>query len=231
MSTSSRRTDVLVLGAHPPALIGVRDHLGKPMRGSMFGLEVTAKVCGVGMGVAGALTAKRLVNLNPRAAVLVGTAGLYPGAEGFRPLDVVVADEVRLLDHAAVARRGTFPGPMQVQVPAPASMAAGLVGDGHIRVHRVRVASPLAETGDAAMGQLVPGALGCIAESLEAFAFAQACTLLNVPFAIVLGVTHVVGPNAMSDWHRYHRDGARQAANTIREWLKIGAPGIPHRQG
>ena len=66
--------DVLVVGAYLPALIGLRDYLGQALHGSVFGLTVSAKVCGVGMGVAGAWTAKRLVQLGPRAVVLVGTA-------------------------------------------------------------------------------------------------------------------------------------------------------------
>ena len=41
--------DVLVIAAHPPALIGLRDHLGQALHGSAFGLNVSAKVCGVGI--------------------------------------------------------------------------------------------------------------------------------------------------------------------------------------
>lgn len=222
--------DVLVIGAHPPALIGLRDHLGQALHGSAFGLNVSAKVCGVGMGVAGAWTAKRLVQLAPRAVVLIGTAGVYPGQAGYQPLDVVVADEVRLLDHAALGGHARYPTPMQTQLSTPTAMAAGLAGHQAGRTHRVKLASPLADTRDPAFANAVPSQLGCEAESLEAFAVAQACQLLNVPFGVALGVSHVLGEHAETDWQRYHRDASRAAATVVLNWVHAGAPGMPHRQ-
>lgn len=221
--------DVLVIGAHPPALIGLRDHLGQALHGSVFGLNVSAKVCGVGMGVAGAWTAKRLVQLSPRAVVLVGTAGIYPGQAGFQPLDVVVAEELKLLDHAALGGHTAYPTPMQTQLAAPAAMVAGLLGNQRGRTHRVKLASPLADTRDAEFANSVPTRLGCAAESLEAFAVAQACQLMNVPFGIALGVSHVLGEHAETDWQRYHRDASRAAATALLNWVHAGAPGMPHR--
>ena len=211
--------DVLIVGAHPPALIGLRDHVGQAMHGSVFGLSVAAKVCGVGMGVAGALTAKRLVQLEPRAVVLIGTTGLYPGVTGFQPMDVVVADEIKLLDHHALTGRAGFPDPMHTQVSTPTAMS----------VFQAKIASPLSDTRDTTLAATVPSALGCSAESLEAFAFAQACTAINIPFGIVLGVSHVLGEHAMSDWQRYQRDASRAASTTVLNWIHAGAPGLPHR--
>ncbi len=221
--------DVLIVGAHPPALIGLRDHVGQAMHGSVFGLSVAAKVCGVGMGVAGALTAKRLVQLEPRAVVLIGTTGLYPGVTGFQPMDVVVADEIKLLDHHALTGRAGFPDPMHTQVSTPTAMSAGLLGNGRGRIFQAKVASPLSDTRDTTLAATVPSALGCSAESLEAFAFAQACTAINIPFGIVLGVSHVLGEHAMSDWQRYQRDASRAASTTVLNWIHAGAPGLPHR--
>jgi nucleoside phosphorylase len=221
--------DVMVIGAHPPALIGLRDHLGQAMHGSVFGLNVSAKVCGVGMGVAGAWTAKRLVQLSPRAVVLIGAAGIYPGQPTFQPLDVVVAEELRLLDHATLCGHAQFPTPMQTQLVPPPAMSAGLVGEQSGRVHRVNIASPLADTRDAEFAASVPPQLGCAAESLEAFTVAQACQLMSVPFAVALGVSHVLGEHAEVDWQRYHRDASRAAATAVLSWVQRGAPGIPHR--
>ncbi|MCB9662237.1 MAG: hypothetical protein R3B40_20520 [Polyangiales bacterium] len=222
--------DVLVVGAHPPALIGLRDHLGQALHGSVFGLTVSAKVCGVGMGVAGAWTAKRLVQLGPRAVVLVGTAGIYPGQPGFQPLDVVVAEELRLLDHAVRGGHAVYPTPMQTQIEAPSAMTAGLLGNQRTRVHRVKLACPLSDTRDPEFASSVPGQLGCAAESLEAFAVAQACQLMNVPFGVALGVSHVLGQHAETDWQRYHRDASRAAATAVLNWVHAGAAGMPHQR-
>jgi nucleoside phosphorylase len=221
--------DVLVIGAHPPALIGLRDHLGQALHGSAFGLNVSAKVCGVGMGVAGAWTAKRLVQLAPRAVVLVGTTGIYPGVPGFQPLDVVVAEELKLLDHAALGGHAAYPTPMQTQLSAPSAMTAGLLGDQRGRIHRVKIASPLADTRDTGFATAVPARLGCAAESLEAFAVAQACQLMDVPFGVALGISHVLGEHAETDWQRYQRDASRASATAVLNWIHAGAPGMPHR--
>ena len=222
--------DILVVGAHPPALIGLRDHLGPALHGSVFGLTVSAKICGVGMGVAGAWTAKRLVQLLPRAVVLVGTAGIYPGQPGFQPLDVVVAEELCLLDHAALSGQTAYPTPMQTQLTTPAAMMTGLFGNQASRVHRVKIASPLADTRAAELAANVPSQLGCAAESLEAFAVAQACQLMSVPCAVVLGVSHVLGEQAETDWQRYHRDASRAAATVVLNWVHAGATGMPHQR-
>jgi nucleoside phosphorylase len=161
--------------------------------------------------------------------VLIGTAGVYPGQPGFQPLDVVVAEELRLLDHATLGGQAQYPTPMQTQLNTPAAMAAGLVGDHGGRVHRVKLASPLADTRDTALASNIPAQLGCAAESLEAFAVAQACQLMSVPFAVALGVSHVLGEHAEVDWQRYHRDASRAAASAVLGWVQRGAPGIPHR--
>ena len=59
---------------------------------------------------------------------------------------------------------------MQTQLAAPSAMVAGLLGNQRGRTHRVKLASPLADTRDAEFANSVPMRLGCAAESLEAFA-------------------------------------------------------------
>lgn len=225
----SNPLDILVVGAHPPDLIGLRDHLGQRLDGMVFGMHVAAKVSGIGMGVAGAWTAKRVFQLLPRAVILVGSAGVYPGLPTFQPLDVLVATELKLIDHGVLNQQAAYPGPMQVQVSAPGALSSGLLGDGAGRVRAGVVGSPLAQTTSDHLAAAVPGATGCTAECLEAFAIAQACQIASIPFGVVLGISHVVGSHAQQDWQRYQRDAARAAATTVLNWLHAGAPGLPHR--
>ena len=93
--------------------------------------------------------------------------------EPWRP---VVAEELRLLDHAVRGGHAVYPTPMQTQIEAPSAMTAGLLGNQRTRVHRVKLACPLSDTRDPEFASSVPGQLGCAAESLEAFAVAQACS-------------------------------------------------------
>ncbi len=223
-------TDVLVLGAHPPDLRGLRDRLGTRLVGRIQGLEVLGKVAGVGGIVAAAATMRRLLFVEPRAAVLVGTCGVYAGCEGYRPNDVVVAKGCALVNHSVAARQAAFPDPLRTRLESPAHLVAGLRASGP-RVHSTAVASPEAFTLDDALAARVPADHGCEAENLEAFAVAQACESAGVPFAAVLGVTHVVGSRARDDRRRFAKEASAAAFEVVASWLRAGAPGLPARAG
>ena len=226
MSDALPPTDVLVLGAHPPELRGLRDRLGPRLVGRIQGLEVLGKVVGVGGVVAAAATMRRLLLVEPRAAILVGTCGVYAGCEGYRPKDVVVAERCVLVNHAVAAGRAAYPEPLRTRLDAPAHLVAGLRASGP-RVHAGGVASPEAFTLDDALAASVPAAHRCEVEHLEAFAVAQACESAGVPFTAVLGVTHVVGSRAGDDPRRFAKDASEAAFQVVASWLRAGAPGLP----
>lgn len=224
--------DLLVVGAHPPELRGLRDRVGDRLDGTVEGLHVSGKTIGVGMGVAGASTAKRVFQLRPRAVVLLGTCGVYPGLSGCQPHDVIVANGVSLLDGGVSEGRSAWPAPMQTELPTNEAISAGLAAAG-ARVHRLRVGSPLAQTcSETLAGLFGGGASGaksrCGAECLEAFAVAHACHLAEVPFAAALGVTHVAGPKGEQDYARYAKESAVAAADVLFNWVHGGAVGLPH---
>ncbi|MGZ5968256.1 MAG: phosphorylase family protein, partial [Polyangiales bacterium] len=72
--------DLLVLAAYAPELAGMRKNLGDQLYGNVSGVVVSCKAVGVGIPNATAGTTQRLLQLRPRAVVLVGTAGAYPGS-------------------------------------------------------------------------------------------------------------------------------------------------------
>lgn len=219
-------TDLLVLGAHAPDLRGLRDRLGTRLVGRIQNLEVLGKVVGVGGAVAAAATMRRLLLVEPRVAVLVGTCGVYAGCEGYRPKDVVVSQSCALVSFSVAAGRAAFPDPLRTRLEAPAHLVAGLRASG-ARVHAAGVASPQAFTLDDALAATVPGSHGCEAENLEAFAVAQACESAGIPFAAVLGVTHVVGSTAGDDRRRFAKEASEAAFEVVASWLRAGAPGLP----
>lgn len=219
--------DLLIFGAHPPELRGLRDKVGDRLAGVVRGLHISGKTVGVGMGVAGASAAKRVFQLRPRAVVLLGTCGVYPGLAGCQPHDVVVANGLALLDGGVTESRCAWPAPMQTEAPTHGPISTGLAGAGS-RVHHVRVGSPLAQTRSESLATLFCSKAGCGAESLEAFAVAHACHLADVPFAAALGVTHVAGPKSEEDYRRYAKESAEAAAEVLFNWVHNGAVGLPH---
>lgn len=226
--SSTTPVDLLVLAAHPPELRGFRPELGDSLTGTIEGLHVVTKTVGVGMGVAGGSAAKRIFQLEPRAVVLVGTCGVYPGIPDYRPYDIILGSKFQLVDQAEIAGLASFPDPMQTELPANAPLTAGLAAHAP-RGRVVPLGSPLAPTRDDAMAAAVPQRTGCHAETLEAFSIAHACLLGQVPFAAVLGVTHVAGSTAMTDFRQFERQASIAAAEVILRWLHHGAQGLPHR--
>lgn len=227
VTPEEERFDVLVVAAHAPDLQGLRRHLGDEFRGRIRGLRVIGKAVGMGAAAAGAATMRRIIQTSPRAVVLVGTCGVYPGQPDWQPHDVVVPVSVRLVDHAAVAGKSMFPDPMWTEMRTHDLLTAGLAA-ARPRARQVPLASPLALTVDDGLAAQVPSQTGGMVENLEAFSVAHACHLGNVPFAAVLSTTHVVGSHGLEDWRRFGRDAAIVSADVLATWIHAGAQGLPH---
>jgi nucleoside phosphorylase len=221
--------DLLVLAAHPPELRGMRNELGEGLNGMLNGLYVVAKSVGVGMPVAGPSAMRRIVQLEPRAVVLLGTCGVYSGLADYHPHDIVIAQKVRLVDHGVIAGLASFPEPVQTEMHVNGPLTAGLAAAAP-RARVVPVASPLAATRDDAIAPVISQQSGAHVESLEAFALAHACQIAQIPFAAVFAVSHVCGSTAQTDWPRFERQASLDSAEVIARWLKSGAQGLPLRQ-
>ena len=221
--------DILLLAAHVPEFVGLRPHIGDQLSGFIRGLNVVAKTVGVGMAVSGAGAANRIHQLNPRAIILVGSCGVYPGPHEYRPLDIVVASRCHLFDPSVAAGKSEFPEPMQTVLDAHPMLSAGLVAAAGPRGRHAPVATTLAITTDDAVSRAVHPATALEGENLELFPIALACRAAEVPFAAVLGVTNVVGSAGRADWRQFQRDAAVAAAELIVTWIQTGAQGLPHR--
>jgi nucleoside phosphorylase len=221
--------DVLLLAAHAPEFVGLRAQLGEQLNGFVKGLTVVAKTIGVGMAVAGAGAANRIHQLNPRAVILLGSCGIYPCQDDYRPLDIVVPRSCHLFDPSAAAGKAAFPEPMQTALDTHPPIAAALAAMGGPRARQVRVANTLAITTDDAVARAVQPATGFQAENLEIFPIALACRAADVPFGAVLGVTNMVGSTGRVDWQQFQRDAAVATAEVVLAWLQQGASGLPPR--
>jgi futalosine hydrolase len=220
--------DLLVLAAYAPELAGMRRLLGDQLFGNVSGVSVSCKAVGIGLPNATAGTALRLMQLRPRAVVLVGTCGNYPGV----PLEIgeaVVGRRALLVDPIEVERRGAMPEPIGRMIECNAMISLGL-GAGKPPVHDV--ANTLGVTTDDILSSLIGASLGGGGgggvENLEAFGIANACALQNIPFACVLGVSNRVGSTGRDEWRSHHKGAALAACEVINRWLANGAAGLPH---
>lgn len=219
--------DVLVLAAHAPEFVGLRPHIGDSLNGTIGNLMVVAKTIGVGLAVAGAATANRINQLQPRAVIVLGSCGIYPCPVEYRPLDIVVPNRLSLFDPAVAAGKAAFPDPMQTVIEPDPQLSAALLRAVTSRGHAANVATTMSITTDDAIARAVHGATGIEGENLELFPIALACRAADVPFGAVLGVTNMVGSTGRTDWRQYQRDAAIGAAEVIVSWLRAGAPGLP----
>ena len=216
--------DLLILAAYAPELVGLRRLLGDPLYGNVSGVVVSCKTVGVGLPNAVAGTVTRLMQLRPRAVVLVGTAGVYWGA-GAQIGEVIIPRRVQLVAPSECEGRGAMPEPMGRTVDCNPMLALGL---GAGRTPSWELANTLAVTTDDALGARIQQATGCGAENLEAFGVANACALQNVPFACVMGVSNRVGASGRDEWRQHHKNAAQGACEIVSRWLVGGATGLPH---
>jgi nucleoside phosphorylase len=212
-------TDVLVLAAHVVEVAPFADALDAfPPRE----VHCMTAVVGVGMPVAGAGATRALLELRPRAVVLVGSAGVYPGRFAFAPGEIVVAKSVALVDAAVAGGRASHPDAMATHAATDPVLAVALGGD----LRRVRVAATPGITLDDALARELGARSGCDVENLETLSVALACAGVGVPFAALLAITNAVGADGRTQWRAHHAAGAEATCRAVARWLHAGAPGL-----
>jgi nucleoside phosphorylase len=227
MNERSRRlrVDVLLLAAHPLELAPFAQALGAGMAAELHGLRVAAADVGVGLPSAGAGAARRMALHAPRAALLVGSYGVYPGAFEFAPGRVLIPSRVCATCAATLAGKAAFPQPMAAQLDTDAALSSGLAAQ-RTDTARGTLATTLGITTDDALAHELARS-GCVAENLEAIAVALACHDAGAAFSAVLGCTNVVGAQGRKQWLEHRAVAARESAELVLDWLANGAPGLP----
>jgi nucleoside phosphorylase len=220
-----QNVDVLVAAAFAPEIAPLRGLLGEQLGANVAGLDVVAKAVGIGLPVAAGGIVARIETLRPRAIVLVGTCGAYPGT-AVAVGEVVVAHKVRLVSSAVIEARAGFPAPMATTVETSPAIATELRRFG---ARGVEVATTLAITEDDALAMRIGAQSACEVEHLEAFGVAVASAPYGIPIAVVLGVANRVGRSAHEQWRRHHLAAAGGAARVVEAWLREGAPGLARR--
>jgi nucleoside phosphorylase len=217
----SEAIDLLIVAAFAPELAGLGDLLGAQLRNTVQGIRVAAETVGIGLPAAAGGTVARIEAHKPRAVVLVGTCGCYPG-RGLAIGDVLVATRIHLLSSAAVEGRAAIPSPMAVTVDTNTELSAGLAGFG---ARPAQVGTTLAITTDDRLAAKLAGDTSCDAEHLEAFSVALSVASYRLPFAAVLGVANRVGASGREEWHRHQRGAGDAAVRAVSAWLGAGGAG------
>jgi futalosine hydrolase len=215
------RCDLLVVAAFAPELAGFDGLLGSPRAAEVGGLEVVALPVGIGMVAAAIGTAARLERGCPRAVILVGTCGAYPGS-GLSILDVVVARTTWVSEPAVHEGLAAFPDRMPVRFEANGPMTDAMAAAG---ARRADIATTLAITTEDDLATRL--AAHAAVEHLEAFAVASACASKGVPFCAVLGVANSVGSRGRAEWRAQHDAAGRAASAHVVRWIQSGAEGLP----
>jgi nucleoside phosphorylase len=220
--------DVLLVAAHPLELEPFAAVLGAGFCARIHELEILAADVGVGLAAAGGGTARRLAEHAPRAAVLVGSYGAYPGRAAFDPGRVLVPARLRAVDAAERAGKAAFPEAMPAAFAPDPALCAALAASGG-DVERGALATTLGITTDDALARELAARSGCQGENLEALAVGLACKGAGVVFAAVLGCTNEVGSHGRAQWLQHRTTAARATAKLVLDWLTRGAPGLPPR--
>jgi nucleoside phosphorylase len=209
------RTPILIVAAFPPELKALASVLrARAQRGAP---AVARAVVGVGAVEAAAGAARALALLEPRAVVLVGTAGVYAMRGGPAIGQAVLARRSALASLSAASGAGYLPAPVpDVQDTDPGLRRA--LADGQ-PLPALDVACPVAITRTRAAATALARHTGAALENLETFAVARACAQARTPFAAVLGISNRVGPQAHREWLRHATQAAAVACAVVERWL------------
>jgi futalosine hydrolase len=199
---------------------------GRTATGALSAVRVSGAapvraVVGVGLCEAAAGTARLIERHHPRAIVLVGTAGLYPGSEKAAPklaIGAVALGRTFHLASDAVARQTAYlPEPLPAQATSAPDLLQDLIAATGLPV--ADVACPVGITRAAPVAQLLRKTTGAALENLEAFAVARAAAAAGVPFIAILGIANDVGPEGNAQWRAHGTAAAAAACSAVRTWL------------
>lgn len=208
-----------MVSAWPPELARLRAALA----GAHAAPAVALASIGVGLVDASVGASRLLETLRPEAAILVGTAGLYPGTGREHVLGAaVVADDLVMLPEILPGRHAYLPDLVVTRQRPTLALSQAIRKAGGLRA--ASVANPLAITRSEQAARYAARHSACVLENLEAFAFARAAASLGIPFAVVLGIANHVGPSAHREWRKNAGPAAAAACEAVVAFLARAMP-------
>jgi len=202
----------LVLAAWPPELAHLKAILPDlPQRVTQ---KVILACVGVGMIEAGIAAARLVDRYHPSAAILVGTAGVYPGqADALGLGTAAIAHRLRLLPQILPGKHAFVPPIVPTMARSSPALVRTLRRSSGLPC--VDVACPLGITATMAAALSAAKLSGCALENLEAFAVARAAAVAKVPFSAILGIANHVGPRGHRQWQTHAKAAAESACRAV----------------
>jgi nucleoside phosphorylase len=212
----------LVVSAFGPELAPFKPNSKGQVIHDAMRFETQAQALGVGPIDAAVGAARAIARLEPSFVVFSGTCGVYPGAAP-RVGEIVVASALHFGDGASALGLAAIPAIVRRRLEPAAAWLTPFERAGARSVELLTLA---AITTDAELATALARQSAC--EHLEAFAVASACEAAGVPWACVLGIANVVGPDARAEWLRNHHEASRLAAAVVLAGLaELDASGVP----
>jgi len=211
--------DLLLLAAHSLELEPLAQALGPELRGRVHDSRVAAVAIGVGLTEAGAGAARALLAHGPRAALLLGSYGAYPG-QPFTPGRLLVPSRICAVDAGALAGKAAIPAAMTAELEPDVALASALTAAAE-PIRRGALATTLAITTDDELAREIALRSGCEGENLEALAVAHACAVAGIPFCALLACTNQVGSQGRTQWAQHRTLAAQNTAELVLRWLRV----------
>ena len=161
---------------------------------------------------AGIATARLIDQHQPGAVLLVGTAGVYPGAS-LAIGCAVIARRISLLPKILSGKHDFLPAIVPTEATSTPALARTLRKATGLQL--ADVACPLCITASARAATSAAKVSGCALENLEAFAVARAAAVAKVPFVAILGIANRVGPSGHKEWQVHAKAAAESACQAV----------------
>ncbi|MDB5035535.1 MAG: hypothetical protein JWQ98_2776 [Chlorobi bacterium] len=176
---------------------------------------IATAITGVGLIDAAAGTARAIDRKGASEIVFLGTCGAHR-ASGLEIGDIVLASDVSLGSGDVASGEMRVPSLMPSSIPADGRLtnliAEGFAGRG-IGTRRGRISCTLGITETDRLADVLYGFDRSDAENMEAFAVLRAAA--DIPVAVALGVTNIVGAGGGKGWLANFRAMMRRVAEII----------------
>ncbi|MEO6046423.1 MAG: hypothetical protein ABIQ57_03005 [Candidatus Kapaibacterium sp.] len=173
---------------------------------------IATAITGIGLIDAAAGTARAIDSKGPSEIVFLGTCGAHR-ASGLEIGDIILASDATLGSGDVASGEMRIPSLMPSSIPTDGRLtdliAEGFAGRG-IGTRRGRISCTLGITESDRLAEILRRFDRSDAENMEAFALLRAAA--DIPAAVALGVTNIVGAGGGKDWLANFRVMMRRVA-------------------
>ncbi|MDD2943707.1 MAG: hypothetical protein PHC51_12165 [bacterium] len=216
-------------------ILGASELETSPIRSAIISSSLTARCAvfdtGVGLPTAAARTSTIIHDVKSRLGadaanslqvIFVGSCGIVEreASHNITIGDFLLATAVHLCSLQEVQGDAYYPAPMQIIHRSDATLTEALRQSTPGIKEPVAFYSPLSISRSDSNGEIFSQATGALAENLELFSIAEACSQLQVPWTALSSVTNRVWSNGHYEWKRSYGQAAERTAEHICRFLQ-----------